>query len=176
MFLLLLHKYIILYFPTWVKTATFSFPQPACHLIPVIFLIFTILHVLHILHILQIFCSFLQHCSPSVLSPWSPYWATWACTRSSWPTPSLDCRYILKEYGAHIVNCIGLKVWIIEVKFIIVDLVLKGGKRNPRSAFADKICKVAFDFFLKKAKDEIKLDPVGSTVRYEMMKLCTGSV
>ena len=25
-------------------------------------------------------------------------------------------------------------------------------------------------------KTKVKLDPVGSTVRYEMMKLCTGSV
>ena len=119
-FLLLLHKYIILYFPNWVKTATFSLPQPTCHLIPLIFLIFVILHilhVLHILHILQIFCSFLQHCSPSVLSPWSPYWATWACMRSSWPTPSSDCRYILKEYGAHIVKCIGI-VWFIWSKIL----------------------------------------------------------
>ena len=29
--------------------------------------------------------------------------------------------------------------------------------------------------FLNK-KDHMKLDPVGPTVRYEMMKLCTGSV
>ena len=28
----------------------------------------------------------------------------------------------------------------------------------------------------KNFKKIIKLDPVGSTVRYEMMKLCTGSV
>ena len=28
----------------------------------------------------------------------------------------------------------------------------------------------------KKREKEKKLDPVGSTVRYEMMKLCTGSV
>ena len=27
-----------------------------------------------------------------------------------------------------------------------------------------------------KSQSQVKLDPVGSTVRYEMMKLCTGSV
>ena len=31
------------------KTATFSFPQPACHLIPLIFFIFAVLHILHVL-------------------------------------------------------------------------------------------------------------------------------
>ena len=34
-------------------------------------------------------------------------------------------------------------------------------------------------YFIKTSilnKNSIKLDPVGSTVRYEMMKLCTGSV
>ena len=46
------------------------------------------------------------------------------------------------------------------------------GKRFSREA-VNVFCVVTEE---KKQYDETRLDPVGSTVRYEMMKLCTGSV
>ena len=59
--------------------------------------------------------------------------------------------------GPILLIVLASKYDLFEAKFFIMDLVSKGGKENPWSAFADKICKVAFDFFLKQAKDEIKL-------------------
>ena len=46
------------------------------------------------------------------------------------------------------------------------------GKANKIPVEVEVLCNC---FFLKVQK-QLKLDPVGSTVRYEMMKLCTGSV
>ena len=64
---------------------------------------------------------------------------------------------------------------LIEEKVIIdncanyLEKALKDAK-NPAGLFLQKTSQQGWDEKLK------KLDPVGSTVRYEMMKLCTGSV
>ena len=52
---------------------------------------------------------------------------------------------------------------------------------NIHLSFVVEGCKLNFNRFfallsLYNIKGNIELDPVGSTVRYEMMKLCIGSV
>ena len=52
----------------------------------------------------------------------------------------------------------------------------KGGPGSRQEVHSGKEYAQHGGFKLKESRQWLKLDPVGSTVRYERMKLCTGSV
>ena len=126
----------------------------------------------------KLICLFTSFWSPPSHFPPSPPPPT-RC-RSSWatnlmshfPDPGPSCgqsRQAPQSSKTSASSC-PRPAWSVHPPFSRLDVVHIISWMDPY------IARVCVPNFPKTKKTKQKLDPVGSTVRYEMMKLCTGSV